>query len=132
MLGKEYGSPLQNTFGTAVLGTPDFVEMITATQLAVKEVDRAVPAIQQFKACPEPEEILKAVAAVMGETEKLARQVGMYLCHKYSGKKLREIGNFFNVGETAIAEARRLLSRKMEQDKKLCEVIKKVMAELNI
>jgi chromosomal replication initiation ATPase DnaA len=62
----------------------------------------------------------------------MSRQVGMYLCHKYSGKKLREIGNLFGVGETAIAEARRLLSRKLAQDKKLCKQVEKVKAILKI
>lgn len=56
----------------------------------------------------------------------------MYLCHKYSGKNLREIGNLFGVGETAIAEARCLLSRKLVQDKKLCEEVEKVKAILKI
>jgi chromosomal replication initiation ATPase DnaA len=36
----------------------------------------------------------------MGENEKLARQVGMYLCHRHSGKKLKEIGALFGVGAT--------------------------------
>lgn len=132
LLEKEYDSPLQNTYGTAVLGTPGFVEMITTTHLAEKEVDRAVPEIRQFKAFPEPTEIVKAAASVMGDNEKLARQVGMYLCHKHSGKKLREIGELFGVGETAIAEARRLLSKKMEHDEKLCKEVEKVKSILKI
>lgn len=132
LLGKEYDSPLQNAFGTSVLGTPGFVEMITTTHLAEKVLARSVPEIRQFKAFPEPSEILKAAARVMKGNEKLARQIGMYLCHKYSGKKLREIGELFGVGETAIAEARRLLTRKMEQDKRLGEAVEQVKSILNI
>jgi chromosomal replication initiation ATPase DnaA len=132
LVGKEYESPFKNTFGAAVLGTAEFIEMVTTEHLAEKEIDRAVPDIRQFKSKPEPEEILKAVAAVMGGNEKLARQVGMYLCHKCSGKKLREIGNLFGVGETAIAEARRLLSRKMETDRQLCEEVEKVKGILGV
>ncbi len=126
LLGEKYESPFKNTFGGAVLGTTEFVEMLTKAHLAEKELDRAVPGIRQFKSKPEPEEILKAVAAVIGTNERLARQVGMYLCHKCSGKKLREIGKLFGVGETAIAEARRLLSRKMETDKHLRGEVEKV------
>lgn len=132
LLGKEYDSPIQNALGKSVLGTPDFIEMITTTYLAEKKVDRAVPEIRQFKSFPEPPEIVKAAACVMKDNEKLARQVGMYLCHKYSGKKLREIGEYFGVGETAIAEARRLLIRKMEQDKRLEEEVRQVKSILNI
>ena len=132
LLGKEYESPFRNTFGAAVLGSAEFIEMVTSEHLADKGTDRAVPGIRQFKSKPEPEEILKAVAAIMSENEKLARQVGMYLCHKYSGKKLREIGNLFGVGETAIAEARRLLSRKMETDRQLWGEVEKVKGILGI
>jgi REP element-mobilizing transposase RayT len=132
LIGQEYDSPLHGTYGTAVLGTSGFIEMVTTTYLAAKEVDRAVPEIRQYKAFPDPEVIRKAAASIMGQNEKLARQVGMYLCHKYSGKKLREIGNLFGVGETAIAEARRLLSRKLEQDKKLLEEVERVKSVLNI
>jgi hypothetical protein len=49
-----------------------------------------------------------------------------------SGKKLREIGNMFGVGETAIAEARRLLSRKMETDRQLRGEVDKVTGILGI
>jgi chromosomal replication initiation ATPase DnaA len=69
---------------------------------------------------------------IMGGNEKLARQVGMYLCHNYSGKKLREIGNLFGFGETAIAEARRLLSKKIETDKQLRDEVEKVKVILGI
>lgn len=132
LLGKEYDSPLEKTFGTAVLGTAEFRELVTSNHLAEKEVDRAVPGIRQFKTNPEPEDILKAVGAVMGEKAKLARQVGMYLCHKYSGKKLRDIGKLFGVGETAIAEARRLFSKRMEVDAQLCGEVEKLKAVLRI
>ena len=132
LLGKEYESPFKNTFGAAVLGTAEFIEMVTKEHLATKEIDRAVPDIRQFKSKPEPEEIVKAVGAVMEGNEKLARQVGMYLCHRCSGRKLREIGNLFGVGETAIAEARRLLSRKMETDKQLQGEVDKIKGILKI
>lgn len=132
LLGKEYDSPLRSTFGTAVLGTAEFIEMVTLEHLSEKGIDRAIPGIRQFKSNPELEEILKAVSEVMGENEKLGRQVGMYFCHKYSGKKLREIGNLFRVGETAIAEARRLLSRKIGADKLLSGEVERIKAILGI
>jgi hypothetical protein len=73
-----------------------------------------------------------AVSSIMGENEKLARQVGMYLCHRHSGKKLKEIGALFGVGETAIAEARRLLSRKLKEDRQLAKIIETVSCQLKI
>ncbi len=132
LLWKEYESPVKNTFGATVLGTPEFIDMVTAEHLSDKGADRAVPGMRQFKSNPEPDKILKVVTAAIGENKKLARQVAMYLCHKYSGKKLRDIGDLFGVGETAIAEARRLFERKMEKDEKLSGAVKRIKAFLNI
>jgi putative transposase len=132
LLGTAYESPLKETFGTAVLGTEGFVAMIAETHIAAKGVDRTIPGLQAFASRPEPEAILSAVSSVMGENEKLARQVGMYLCHRHSGKKLKEIGALFGVGETAIAEARRLLSRKLKEDRQLAKTVEMVRSQLKI
>ncbi len=130
-LGRKYESPLNKTFAASVLGTDGFIETVKA-KLSEKQLDRSVPELRQFKANPGPQEIIEAVNAVMGRNKKQARQVAMYLCHKYSGRKLREIGEVFTVGETAIAEARRLLSRKMEKDDELKAEVEKVRQKLQI
>lgn len=132
MLGKDYESPLKQTFGTAILGTAGFIETITAAHLTGKEPERDVPALRQFANRPPLEVICSAVRDVIAGDEKLARQAGMYLCHRYSGERLRTIGSLFNVGESAISEAGRLFSLKMAKDKKLGEVIDKIKGKLKI
>lgn len=132
LLGKEYESPLKETFGTAILGSAGFIETITATYLTTKEVERDLPALRQFAVRPTLEEILGTVKSVIDSDEKLARQAGMYLCHRYSGEKLRTIGELFNVRESAISEASRLFPRKMEKDKQLAEAMERIKAELKI
>jgi len=132
LLDTEYDSPLQNTFGSAVLGSGEFIEMITATHLTDQTVNRDIPAIRQFIALPSTEDILRVVDAVMGENGKQARQVGMHLCHKYSGENLKEIGALFNVGVSAITEASRLLTKKMEKDKPLHDAVQRVKGDLKI
>lgn len=131
LLGRGYESPFDKTFASSVLGTAGFIEEVK-NQLAEKVPDRSVPELRQFKTNPETETIIEAVKAVIGQNEKKARQVAMYLCHKYSGLKLREIGKVFTVGETAIAEARRLLSRKIDEDKELRAEVEKVRRKLQI
>lgn len=132
MLGTEYDSPLQKTFGTAVLGSGEFIEMVTVKHLNEQTVNRDVPALRQFIACPSTEDVLRAVAAVMGENRKQARQVGMHLCHKHSGGNLCELGELFNVGISAITEASRLLVKKMEKDKALQNTVKRIKGSLHI
>ncbi len=132
LLGEEYESPLKKTFGTAILGTAGFIETITATHIMTKELDRDVPALRQFASRPSLEEIRSAVNTVIGNDEKLARQAGMYLCHRYSGEKLRTIGELFNVRESAITEASRLFPLKMEKDKTLNGVMDRIKGALKI
>jgi putative transposase len=132
LLGEEYESPLKNTYGTAILGTNGFIETITEAHLKTKEADRELPALRQFVTRPSLEEILAAVKMIIEIDEKLARQACMYLCHRYSGEKLRTIGELFNVKESAITEASRLFPLKMKKDKSLNGIMDKIRGSLKI
>ena len=125
-------SPLQKTFASSVLGSAEFIENITNTYLTDKAVNREVPALRRFVALPSAKEILDSVSVVMGENRKQARQIGMHLCHKYSGEGLQELSGVFNVGVSAITEASRLLTKKMAKDKALRDAIKRIKRNLNI
>lgn len=98
MLGETYESPLNNTIGSSLLGSAEFMEEITTSHLKDKAMGRDVLSLGQLATQLEPEEIVSKVKTVFADNEKLARQVAMHLCHKYSGAKLREIGKLFNVG----------------------------------
>ncbi|HEX2768023.1 MAG TPA: transposase [Geobacteraceae bacterium] len=130
-LGKEYESPLTRTIGTSILGSGAFVEEISATYLQGKE-DRNIPALRQFTSLPTPEEIMKQAQAVFGDDEKLARRAAIHLCHKYSGMRLREIGDLFNVRDTAISEASRRFARDLDTDGNLMGMVERIKRKLKI
>ncbi len=132
LMGKEYDSPLQGAIGKAVLGTTGFVETITGKHVRQREPARDVPALRQLSIRPSLEEIVTAVDAVFCTDKKVARQAGMYLCHRYSGERIREIGKLYQVSESAITEAARTFPRKMDKNEKLVEEIKKVKAMFKI
>jgi uncharacterized protein (UPF0128 family) len=108
------------------------VEEITANHIKEREADRNVPALRQLTRRPSPKEIIDKVNNMIVENEKLARRVSIHICHKYSGAKLREIGILFDVQETAITESSRRLLLRMEEDKKLRELVSRVRTTLNI
>ena len=62
--------------------------------------------------------------------EKLARHVKLYLCHRYSGKKLREIGKRFGVSESGVTRASRRIQLKQKNDKKFGKLIAKTVKKL--
>jgi REP-associated tyrosine transposase len=130
MIGKEYENPLLETFGSSILGSAEFVGEISSTHVRGKE-DANIPALRQFANRPTPEEVMKEAEAVFADNEKLARQASIYLCHKYSGMKLREIGDRFNMRDTAISEASRRYIRKMETDEELRRKVEKIKGKLD-
>ncbi|GFE59542.1 transposase [Geobacter sp. AOG2] len=128
-LGKEYESPLRRAIGASILGSPAFVEEIAATHLKGKE-DRNIPVLRQFAMRPTPEQIIEDVEAEFGEDIKLARRASIHLCHKYSGMRLKELGECFNVRDTGISEASRRFARELEEDRKLMEVVERIKGKL--
>lgn len=44
------------------------------------------------------------VDSQMRADDKLARNIMIHLCHKYSGKKLKEIGTYFGIGESGVSQ----------------------------
>ncbi len=132
LIGNEYESPLQGAVGSSILGSSGFIEEITEVHVRTKAADKNIPALRQLTSRPSPEQIINAVKTVFAKNEKLVRQASIHICHKYSGVRLREIGSLFDVGETAIVEASRRFSLKMEEDIKLKEMVERVKGELKI
>jgi len=132
MIARDYESPLQAAIGASILGSTDFVETVLEKHVGKRSLERDLPALRQLAARPSVGEILGVVDAVFGPSKKTARQAGMYLCHRYSGEKLREIGKRFAVGPSAVTEASRLFPRRMERDAELGEVIERIKGELGI
>jgi len=130
-LVKEYESPLTKAIGTSILGSAAFVEEISATYLQGKE-DGNIPALRQFASWPTPKEIMKEAQAEFADDEKLARRAAIYLCHKYSGMRLREIGEHFDVRDTAISEASRRFARELDTDGRLRGMVERIKGKLQI
>jgi chromosomal replication initiation ATPase DnaA len=122
---------LIKSIGTSILGSIAFVEEISTAYLQGKE-DRNIPALRQITCRPTLEAIMKETQAEFSDDVKLARRATMHLCHKYSGMRLREIGECFNVRDTAISEASRRFARELAADEKLKGRVEKIKGKLKI
>ena len=132
LIGNEYESPLRKVVGSTILGTDDFIGDITQKHIDCIEPDRNLPALQKFAVRPLPQDIVSVVKHLVGENEKLVRNASIHICHKYSGIKLKEIGQHFAVRESAITEASRRFQLKMEKDKELRGIVLQVKGVLKI
>ena len=55
----------------------------------------------------------------------------MFLCRKYTGERLKDIGEHFGIGESGVSQANNRMARKMANDKKLKERVNKIEIKLN-
>ncbi len=77
-------------------------------------------------------EILGKVKAIFGEDPVMSKKVSLYLCHRYSGATLKEIGDNFDIGESAVSQTSRLFSIKIDNDSKLQTKINNIVNELKL
>ena len=115
LLGQDYENPPKDAYGASILGSPEFREMITELHLDTQQSARDVPALNRLVSRPSLESIVNAVTEALGNRPKVARQASLYLCHRHSGEKLRNIRKMFDVRESAVSEASRLFSVKLDE-----------------
>jgi chromosomal replication initiation ATPase DnaA len=87
--------------------------------LSAKKPDKKLPALKELVKKTSMQNIFAEVELVFSKDKVLARNVKMYLCQRYTGKKLKEIGLHFGIGESGVSQACRHVARKTEKDKKL-------------
>ncbi len=56
----------------------------------------------------------------------------MYVCHRYGGGKLKEIGESFGIGDSAVSQATTRLHAELKRNKELEGLLERVRMELNL
>lgn len=128
---REGESPMTEVVASTILGGPDFVERIAQRHLAQREADRNVPAVRRLNR-PTLDQIIGVIASEFDTSGNLARNVGIYFCHRYSGARLKEIGERFGLSDAAIAQASRRLRVAVESDEKVRSLIERVVKKLGL
>lgn len=131
LLGKEYESPLQGTFASSLLGSETFVQKISAIHLDGKDIDREVPAIRELSKSRKIELIMGNLIGAFNDTD-LEQKAAIYLTHRYSGARIKELGAFFDKKESAISQASRRFAAKIETDVELGKVVVSLVEKLKL
>jgi len=132
LLGQKYRSPLEAVVSWAILGGADFVAFIKDRYLQNRGVDPHVPALRALAGRPSVDRIIDVVEAKLGKDRFLARGVELYLSQKHTGKRLREIGGIFRIGESGVSQASRRMAMKIAEDHKLRKIIEEIEDDLNL
>ncbi len=131
MLNKDYESPLQGTVASTLLGGETFVQEIMSKHIDGKPLERDVPAIRELSKSRKIEMIVENVSSVFGD-EKLVQKAGIYLAHRYSGARLKELGAYFGKKESAISQTSRRFKAEMVGDKALAKAVASMEEKLKL
>ena len=121
---------MKDVVSSTILGSVDFIEAIKDRYLSNKKADPNLPALKELFGKPSLEEITEEVESVFGQDRVLARSVKIYLCHRYTGKALKEIGQRFDIGDSGVSQASRRIAMRISQDNKLSKKIRKIEDKL--
>jgi REP element-mobilizing transposase RayT len=129
LIGKEYDSPLKHTVASTILGGVDFVETIMADYLE-KGIERPdVPALRALNRRFSVENIIAKTQQLVDEP-KLARDLALHICHRYSGERLKNIGAQFGFGDSAVVKASTRLEVRLKSEIALCEKVNEILRSL--
>jgi DNA-directed RNA polymerase specialized sigma subunit len=78
------------------------------------------------------QDIVDEVDSVFSKETSLAPNAKIYLCQRYKGEKLKDIGGYFGIGESGVSQASRRLKDKLRTDKKIKRKISKIEKNLNL
>ncbi len=129
-LAQEGTSPLADALASTILGREEFIREIEKKYLSEKGLSRDLPDLRKIGCRWTVDDILAAVESTLGEDANLGRKVAIHLCHRHSGARLREIGERFGIGESAVSQQSRRLLLRMADDEGLREKVEKVSQKM--
>jgi len=132
LIGIDYESPLKKVVASTILGHDEFVKKIREKYLPDKKDDRNLPALRILSESLPIEDIEKQTEAVFYDDPKLSRKAALYVSHRYSGRKLKDIGDYFGMSVSAVYQTSSRFALQIENDQRLWEGVGQVKMELNL
>jgi len=131
IVNKKYDNPLDEVVSSTLLGSADFIAFIKDKFLSGKKPDKELPALKELIDKASLKDIFDEVESVFGKEAALSRNVKMFLCQRYTGEKLKDIGTYLEIGESGVSQACRRVKDKIRKDKKLERKISKIEKKIN-
>jgi len=132
LLDKEYDSPLNAVVAATMLGCAEFIQEITERHIDGKQMDRDLPALRTLTNRPSMDTIDQVVKSLVGAQARLVEKTCIYLCHKYSGAKLKEIGERFGIGQSAVTQVSRRFAKQVDNDRTLRKLVEQLEGEIGL
>jgi REP element-mobilizing transposase RayT len=129
-IGKELSEVRNNLQAGFILGNGDFFQWVRDTFIQNRQDDEEIPVLRQLRVRITPEKIKETVDEEI-KNQKVARKLGIYLSHKHTGRRLKEIAGFFGkIGDTGVSQIYNRVEKARERDKSLDQVIRRLEKEI--
>ncbi|MBN1663702.1 MAG: transposase [Deltaproteobacteria bacterium] len=117
--GQATRSPFTNVKYSAILGNSSFIKTVKEKHIGDRNPGRNVPALRELASRPSIMEIEKETSLAFEDDPVLKKQASIYLCRKYTGKTLKEIGVHFGISESGVSQAGRRTDLRINADRML-------------
>jgi REP element-mobilizing transposase RayT len=132
VIDEEYKSPLTELTQSIFLGGDAFISEIKSKYLVDKKEDRDIPALKTLTKKPDFDEIEKEVDSIYQSDSRIVRQIKLYVSHRFSGRKLKEIGKQYGISESGVTQASRRIKIQAEKDVSLMRDLKLIEKKLSL
>jgi putative transposase len=123
--------PLREAKAGLILGSDEFIEEITEKYLGGKKKGRDIPALRELKKAS-IEKIAEEAAKEFPDKPELARKAAVYMAHQYSGRSLREIGERFAIGESAVSQASRRFEAALKRNRAMRRGVERIRKAVDL
>lgn len=123
-------NPLEKTVASTILGDDSFIEKITDKYLSNRKKDRELPALRELKKIERIDLVYKEVKNLIGYSDSISKKAALYICHQFSGKSLKEIGDHFGICDSAVTLASYRFKKVMQRDRRLKKNIELIVEKL--
>ena len=94
--------------------------------------NRDLPTINQLQESAGIRAVIGAVSSELNDDSRMTKKMSIYLCHRFSGHSLKEIGENFGIGESAVSETSNRFAEILHADQRLAETVARLLSTLNL
>jgi hypothetical protein len=115
-----------------VLGDDDFIDKIRRTYLkaAIETGDHELGGLRKLRDRPKIEMIRDEIRRELGAANKLEKKCTIFFAHRFADYKLREIGEFYKIGPSAVSVAFHAIDRALASNDILLDAFERIKARL--
>lgn len=132
-IGVKITNPLEGVFASTFLGSEEFIDGVRQRTKNIKQEDlRNIPGLRALVARPSLDEIRKRVGDVVESEDLHFRKFCIYISHQFAGFSLREIGDFYNMKESAVSQTSRRFKELIMKETQYKKLLMQMMKGLNL